>query len=211
MNIFIDTSVKGCNVALFDDKKILKIIQEPIERGHAETLVPLIEQAMSDTGKTPQDIKDIYVTIGPGSFTGLRVGLTVAQFIGFSLNKPVHGITTFQVFSCGVIGDCNRAILINTKRSDYYYQILDGHHKPINEPQSVSADKITIDDEIVTGDAANQFRDETNFTDDIQSQEMIDLKAVVKAIQSNELDYHKPEAFYIRDVDVSQPKKAKTQ
>lgn len=164
MNIFIDTAVHGCNVTLFDDDKIIDTISEPVERGHAETFLPRVETLIQKNNKTPQDIENIYVTIGPGSFTGLRVGLTVAQFMGFSLKKPVHGITTFQAFSCGVDSNKNRMMLIETKRTDFYTQLMNANHNPIGEPCVLSANQINIDENtIVTGDAVDRFISESGF------------------------------------------------
>lgn len=206
MNIFIDTAVFGCNIALFDDQKIIDFISEPIERGHAETLLPMIETLIQKNNKNPQDIENIYTTIGPGSFTGLRVGLSTAQFIGFGLKKPVHGITTFQAFSSAVEGNKNRLILIETKRDDYYVQMMDGEHSQINDPQILTSDKIDITDGvIVTGDAVDRFQSETGFKGQGTNQSMIDPEAVIKAIQTKTINFHPVEPFYIRDADVSQP------
>lgn len=209
MNIYIDTSVKGCNIALFDNEKILAQVQNPIERGHAEIILPLFQKLIQGINKTPQDIENIYVSIGPGSFTGLRVGLTTAQFMGFSLQIPVHGLSTFQIFSCAVLQQNNRMILVETKRADYYCQIIDQNHEPISEAQCLSPNDVVnqiAEDMIVTGDAANRFQRDINYKGQIINQEMVNVEAVVYAIQSGDLAYHKPEAFYIRDADVSKPK-----
>jgi len=207
MNIFIDTAVHGCNVALFDDDKIIDILSEPIERGHAETFLPRVETLIQKNNKTPQDIENIYITIGPGSFTGLRVGLTVAQFMGFSLKKPVHGITTFQAFSCRVDSDKNRMILVETKRTDFYTQLMDANHEPIGDPCVLTADQIQIDEGvIVTGDAVDRYISESGYKVQGINQSMIKPSDVVSAIQSNKLKTHPAEPFYIRDADVSKPK-----
>lgn len=213
MDVFIDTAVKGCNIALFDDLSILVMAQEEIERGHAETLLPLYERLIHQIEKSVNDIDNIYVTIGPGSFTGLRVGLTVARFIGFSLGKPVHGITTFQAFSSAVEDDKNRLILVETKRSDYYCQLLDSSHMPLGEAQSIPCNDIkTIIDAqgsvLVTGDAVGRFVSETGMAGiPIISQPMINIEKTVQAIQKNMFSIHPADAFYIREADVSTPKK----
>jgi tRNA threonylcarbamoyladenosine biosynthesis protein TsaB len=208
MKVFIDTAVKGCNIALFDDDQIIFIAQEPIERGHAETLLLLFQNHLEQNNYNPKDIQEIYVTVGPGSFTGLRVGLTVAEFMGFTLQKPVFGITTFQAFSCGVDQECDRAVVIETKRSDYYYQSLNSNHEAISEAQSISADFINIpDNSVLTGDAVDRFVKEKNMDCEHVQQDMIDVAAVIKAIQAGQFNFHDPQAFYIRDADVSQSKK----
>ncbi len=209
MNILIDTAVKGCNIVLFDDEAIIAMVHEPIERGYAEILLPLFQKLLGSCDKTPQDIDAIYTTIGPGSFTGLRVGLTTAQFMGFSLQKPVYGLTTFQAFSCGVKDPQNKFILIDTKRSDYYCQILDQNHIPMSEPQCLTTDHIMpliTENIMVTGDAVAKFIDETGVQGQTIQQDTIDIRSVVTAIQSGVLNFQKPEAFYIRDADVSKPK-----
>lgn len=213
MNIFLDTAVKGCNIALFDDLKILAVAQEDIERGHAETLLPLYQDMMERAGASASDIENIFVTVGPGSFTGLRVGLTVARFIGFSLGRPVHGVTTFQAFSAGLDNEVNdRMVVVETKRSDYYCQMFNAGHKAISEAQSLPMDDVLkmIDnhsDLILTGDAVVRFVTESGRGDlSILSQPMINVEKTVKAIQEKLFIPHSADAFYIRDADVSMPK-----
>ncbi len=213
MNIYIDTAVKGCNIALFDQDNILASVQKPIERGHAEAILPLYEELMKNIGKTPQDIENVYVSVGPGSFTGLRVGLSVARFIGFSLGIPVHGVTSFQAFSAHVKSDKDRCVVVETKRSDFYVQMFDKNYHTLNDPQSVSANDVAgilekYPDCIITGDAVDRLVTEApNLTQETQQQDMIAIDDVVMAIQSSAIKTIKPDAFYIRDADVSQPKK----
>jgi tRNA threonylcarbamoyladenosine biosynthesis protein TsaB len=212
MNIYIDTAVKGCNIALFDENNILAKVQQPIERGHAEAILPLYENLMQSIDKTSQDIENVYVNVGPGSFTGLRVGLSVARFIGFSLDVPVHGVTSFQAFSAHVKGDQSRCVVVETKRSDFYVQMFDKNHDVLSDPQSISANDVAtmlVDypDCIITGDAVDRLITEVpNLTQETQQQEMISIDDVLMAIQSGDLKTIEPNAFYIRDADVSQPK-----
>jgi tRNA threonylcarbamoyladenosine biosynthesis protein TsaB len=209
MNIFIDTAVKGCNIALFDEQNILVKGNKNIERGHAETILPLFEDLMRQINKSTEDIDNIYVTIGPGSFTGLRVGLTVARFIAFSLSKPVHGITTFQAFSCGIKDQKDRIVLIETKRSDFYYQRLNDHHEPISAAQSLKTEDIAktildTDKTILTGDAVTRFLIEINQKDfNFMEQASINIDSVISAIQNKSIKMNKAEALYVRDADVT--------
>jgi tRNA threonylcarbamoyladenosine biosynthesis protein TsaB len=210
MNILIDTAVRGCNLALFNRNDIVSQKFLDIERGHAEAILPLYEEMLNEVDASSKDLKQIYVTIGPGSFTGLRVGLTVAQFMAYSLQVPVHGIDTFQAFSCGHEGDGDRLVVIETKRKDYYCQILSNNHKALSEPQSLTSDEIMVliaghnimlD---ITGDAADRLNTEIPFSGN--QQDTINVGEVVKAIQDKALDLHKAEGFYIRDADVTMPK-----
>lgn len=213
MKLFIDTAVTGCNLVLFTDNEVLASAQEPIERGHAETVLPLYQTLMQQVNKCAEDIESVFVTVGPGSFTGLRVGLTVARFIGFSLNKPVHGLTTFQALSAGVDTNQNRLVLIETKRSDYYCQLLGANHHPLQEAASLSSTDVTelitnqTESPIIIGDAVERFMQEISISDiEAINTPMIDAVKTVKVIQQGQMELTEAKAFYIRDAEVSQPK-----
>lgn len=84
--LVIDTATKACSVALYEGGDILASSHEVIGRGHAERLLPLIA-SLPERGKADR----IYVDVGPGSFTGIRVGVSAAKALGFAWQVPVHG------------------------------------------------------------------------------------------------------------------------
>ena len=84
--LVIDTATKACSVALYDGDAVLASSHEVIGRGHAERLVPLIA-ALPGRGRADR----VYVDVGPGSFTGIRVGVAAAKALGFAWNVPVYG------------------------------------------------------------------------------------------------------------------------
>jgi tRNA threonylcarbamoyladenosine biosynthesis protein TsaB len=84
--LVIDTATKACSVALYDGDSVIASAHEVIGRGHAERLLPLIA-ALPDRGKADR----IFVDVGPGSFTGIRVGVAAAKALGFAWGVPVHG------------------------------------------------------------------------------------------------------------------------
>lgn len=212
MFVFIDTACNGCNVALGDENGMMVCHQEPIDRGHADHIIPIFEKLLHDNGKASSDIDRVIVTVGPGSFTGLRVGITTARIMGMALDKPVHGITSFQSFSCGVNDDNDRLVIVETKRGDYYVQYLDANHKAQGEAASLPLDdlKTLINQNpmaIITGDAVQRLVAEcSDIKNNLIQQDSIDLKTVTNVIGAGNLDLREPEAFYIREADVSQPK-----
>ena len=92
----IDTALEACAAAVLDTAQGIVLARESIAmtRGHAEALMPLIERVMvkSDGGFAALD--RIAVTVGPGSFTGLRVGIAAARGLALAAGKPAIGLTT---------------------------------------------------------------------------------------------------------------------
>lgn len=98
----IDTALANCAAAVLDDGAETACFNssgEEIGRGHAERLMEMIGEVMAETSTTFSDLDRIVVTVGPGSFTGLRVGLSVARGFGLVLEKPVVGITTLAAIA----------------------------------------------------------------------------------------------------------------
>ena len=92
----IDTALDACAAAVLDTETATLIAQESqaMKRGHAEALMPLIGRVITQSGIGFESLDRIAVTTGPGSFTGLRVGLSAARGLGLAARKPVVGVTT---------------------------------------------------------------------------------------------------------------------
>lgn len=97
MFLALDTVTHFCSVALAErNGKLLAAFHEPQTRGHAETIVPLIEKAF-EKGKTkPSSLEGIVVTAGPGTFAGVRIGLSAARALAFATGAKVLALTSFE-------------------------------------------------------------------------------------------------------------------
>ncbi|MGD9766768.1 MAG: tRNA (adenosine(37)-N6)-threonylcarbamoyltransferase complex dimerization subunit type 1 TsaB, partial [Pseudolabrys sp.] len=91
----IDTALESCSAAVLDTARTtaLAVEQEPMLRGHAEALMPLIARVMDRAQLEFKEIDRIAVTVGPGSFTGLRVGIAAARGIALASGKPAIGLS----------------------------------------------------------------------------------------------------------------------
>ena len=87
MKLYIDTSDREKIVVQFDEKKFERVAKEK----SSQMLLPFIDELLKENNKQMTDISEIIVATGPGSFTGLRVGVAVANSLGFVLNVPVNG------------------------------------------------------------------------------------------------------------------------
>ena len=100
MNILsIETSTDWCGVALISDGKCIDKIQERIPRGHSEHLPIYYEQIINKSKNLIEKIDAISVSIGPGSFTGLRIGLGFAKGLAFAKNLPIIPVPTLEIIS----------------------------------------------------------------------------------------------------------------
>ncbi|MEL7228651.1 MAG: tRNA (adenosine(37)-N6)-threonylcarbamoyltransferase complex dimerization subunit type 1 TsaB [Pseudomonadota bacterium] len=100
MLLAFDTSGPHCTAVLANpDGTPVASRSEDIGRGHAEHLMGLVEEVLSEGRSGWQDIECVGCTIGPGSFTGLRVGLAAAQGLTLALNKPGVGVSVFEVLA----------------------------------------------------------------------------------------------------------------
>ncbi len=96
----IDTSMAACSAAVWRDGTIARRFAR-MERGHAEALFPMIREVMDEAGVSFADLRAIAVTRGPGSFTGVRVGVAAARGLALAADKPVIAATSLEVISHG--------------------------------------------------------------------------------------------------------------
>jgi tRNA threonylcarbamoyladenosine biosynthesis protein TsaB len=127
----IDTALDACAAAVLDTDAGQLIAQESLamKRGHAEALMPLIARVMKASGIAFTSLDRIAVTTGPGSFTGLRVGLSAARGIALAAEKPVVGLTTLTAYAAPFVGDDSaHPILsaVDARHDHVYFQVVSG-------------------------------------------------------------------------------------
>ena len=104
MLLAFDTATALVSVALHDGERVVVELSSEQPMKHGEHLAPLIAQALSDAGIVRQDLTAIAVGVGPGPFTGLRVGLVTARTLGFVLQVPVYGVCSLDIIAAEVVG-----------------------------------------------------------------------------------------------------------
>lgn len=98
----IETSTLAGGVALLDGDRLTGDYLLGVGVTHSERLLPAIERALSDAGWSPRDLGGLAVAIGPGSFTGLRVGISTAKGLALALDIPVAGVPTLDALALGL-------------------------------------------------------------------------------------------------------------
>ncbi|MGN6570670.1 MAG: tRNA (adenosine(37)-N6)-threonylcarbamoyltransferase complex dimerization subunit type 1 TsaB [Pseudolabrys sp.] len=121
----IDTALEACAAAVLDTERGAVVAHESIAmaRGHAEALMPLIARVMETAGGTFDTLDRIAVTVGPGSFTGLRVGISAARGFALATGKPATGLTTLAAFAAPLIAedDTQPVVAAIDARHDHVY------------------------------------------------------------------------------------------
>jgi tRNA threonylcarbamoyladenosine biosynthesis protein TsaB len=128
----IDTALDACAAGVLDTDAGRLIAQEslPMKRGHAEALMPLIARVIKQSGIAFASLDRIAVTTGPGSFTGLRVGLSAARGIALAANKPAVGVTTLTAYAAPVVsenGEQPVIAAIDARHDQVYFQVVGGN------------------------------------------------------------------------------------
>jgi tRNA threonylcarbamoyladenosine biosynthesis protein TsaB len=137
----IDTATDACSVAVLAEGAVAAHRSALMARGHAEALMPMVVEALAEAGLGFTDLSAVGVTVGPGAFTGLRIGLSAARGIGLAAGIPVLGATTLEVVAHGV-PEAERAgasivSVIESKRADLYVQAFGSDLAPLGEPASL--------------------------------------------------------------------------
>ena len=138
MLLAFDTATPLVTVALHDGEDVVVEHTSGQRMKHGEQLAPLIERVMSDAGIVRQDLTAIAVGVGPGPFTGLRVGLVTARTLGFVLDVPVYGVCSLDVLALeavdtGAVQD-DFVVATDARRREVYLASYDGDGARLDGP-----------------------------------------------------------------------------
>ena len=141
----LDTALTACSAGLFDSTTNQRLAErfESMQRGHAERLAGMTDEVVASSGHGFDDIDRIAVTIGPGSFTGVRTGVSFARGLALALECPAVGVTTLGALAANVApqaGGRPIAVIIDARRDEIYFQLFSPQLKPLCEPQALPVD-----------------------------------------------------------------------
>jgi tRNA threonylcarbamoyladenosine biosynthesis protein TsaB len=122
MILSIDTCLGASSVAVLDGERVLAARSEPMTRGHQERIGVLVREAAAEAGVAFADLSRIGVTVGPGGFTGLRVGLAFAKGLATALSIPCVGVNTLESLAFGTKGFA--AAVIDARMNQVYLQVF---------------------------------------------------------------------------------------
>jgi len=117
----LDTATSACTVAVVDADRVLAELTLEVPRAHSTRLMPLIAQAVGESGLAKTDLDALAVGIGPGSFTGLRIGLSTVKGLALALGKPCIGVGTLAAMAYGTGAQIGLVVpMLDAKRSEIF-------------------------------------------------------------------------------------------
>lgn len=136
----LETSSPVGSVALLDSGRVVASAQQEAAGSLAERVVPLLHGVLASAGWSPVDIERIAVGLGPGSFTGLRVGLALAAGLGVGLGVPVVGVCSLAAIahSATLPPEVVRVVVLDARRAEVFCGAYDAESSTVVEPRAVS-------------------------------------------------------------------------
>ncbi|GHH41252.1 tRNA (adenosine(37)-N6)-threonylcarbamoyltransferase complex dimerization subunit type 1 TsaB [Streptomyces candidus] len=130
----VDTATPAVTVALHDGSSVVAKTTRIDARRHGELLLPLVDTTLRDAGLKLDAVTDLVVGVGPGPYTGLRVGLATAETFGFALGVPVHGLCTLDALAYASEVEGPFAVATDARRKEVYWARYDDPRTRITEP-----------------------------------------------------------------------------
>jgi tRNA threonylcarbamoyladenosine biosynthesis protein TsaB len=123
----LDTCLGACSAVVLDGERVVACEIEAMERGHQERVAPVVAAAVAKSGLRFSQLERIGITVGPGSFTGLRVGIAFAKGLALALSIPAAGIGTLEALAASAPDSGLTAAVIDARRERVYFQaFVDG-------------------------------------------------------------------------------------
>lgn len=140
----IDTAGAVASCALVEDKETVAYAQKDTKLNHSETILPLVEHILSERGITLRDVSVFAVTQGPGSFTGLRIGMGAVKGFAFALDRPMAGVSSLASAAYGAVHDGYICSTIKAREDEYFYALFKRENGVLSRVTEDKIDNIDI-------------------------------------------------------------------
>ena len=213
----VDTSSFICSVSVFENLSLISSNSTEVEKSHAKFIIQLIDQSLKDANIKINEVDAFAVSMGPGSYTGLRIGVSTIKGLCYSLEKPLISINTLEILSKSALNHINDyndffiCPMIDARRMEVFTKMLDNDFNEVEKDKALILDDKSFNDigggKLIYffGDGSNKFQKITNnknfhFIDNIisSSKHMGEL-ANIKYENNQFENLTTFEPFYIKD------------
>ena len=213
----VDTSSFICSVSVFENLSLISSNSTEVEKSHSKLIIQLIDQSLKDANIKINEVDAFAVSMGPGSYTGLRIGVSTIKGLCYSLEKPLISINTLEILSKSALNHINNyndffiCPMIDARRMEVFTKMLDNDFNEVEKDKALILDDKSFNDidggKLIYffGDGSNKFQKITNnknfhFIDNIISSskhmgELANIKYENKQFEN--LTTFEP--FYIKD------------
>ena len=170
--LHIETATQICSVALSENEKIITSKSSDEKNAHSRILTVFIEEILDSNNLKPQDLDAIAVSMGPGSYTGLRIGVSTAKGLCYSLDKPLIAVSTLQAMAWGMVEKTDRKLqkalfcpMIDARRMEVYAAIFNQSNIQEREilaeiiDENSFADLLQTNEVLFAGDGAEKCKE----------------------------------------------------
>jgi tRNA threonylcarbamoyladenosine biosynthesis protein TsaB len=145
ISLFLDTSSKNLIVELLKDNEVLFSKNKETLNNHSEFLLPFINEGLNENNILPKQIDKIFVVVGPGSFTGTRIGVTVGKTLAYSIKKNIIPVSSLKMKVLGLKDNDYYISIIKDRKNYIYYAIYDKEYNEIVKDCYSSIEKLKKD------------------------------------------------------------------
>ena len=171
--LYIDTSSSYLYTAISEDNKLVSQIKKEFGQSLSEEALPEIVSMFNENNLSAKDTDKIIVIDGPGSLTGIRIGITIAKVYAWSLNIPITTITSLEAMMLSSNSNTYKVPLIDARRRYVFGAIYDKDNNVVLKPQHITIDNLKIELEkledytIISNNEFDDFSDTENYDPDI--------------------------------------------
>ncbi len=195
-----DTSAAHCAAALLLGDQILSERLEPMHKGQAERLFPLLEEMLAENNKTWSDLQAIGVCTGPGNFTGVRISVASARGLSLSLNNPAIGVSKLEAMAYGTTGRVTA--VLDARRERVYSQTFD-NSQVLNAPKMSALSDIY--GQLEADGPQRVIEEEALDLPNAQPVESIVTAVARLTAERYEQEHPRPAPLYLRAADATPP------
>lgn len=210
--LHIDTAGDTASVCLAKGGKLLSLEKNEIQKDHAVWLHPAIEKTIKQTGHALNEINAVAVTIGPGSYTGLRVGLAAAKGLCYALQKPLITINTLQMMANAAKDEASDLIcpMIDARRMEVFTALYDKNLQPVTDPAALILNEKIFSGELAShpilflGNGSGKFKPLCNSPNAVFTETIVDASHMILLSEKSytekifaDLAYCEP--FYLKE------------
>ena len=205
--LYIDTTTSNLYTAIYEDNKIITSISDSFGKDLSKVALDKIKSMLDNTNLKPNDIDKIIVVNGPGSFTGIRIGVTIAKTFAYSLNKDITTISSLQAMALSCSSNTKYIVpIIDARRGFVYTSIYDNEGNVVLQDKYISLESLKqacdnlIDEYSVVGSNLNLGMEYEEYEPDF-------LKIINKYRDKENINPHLVNPIYLKLTEAEENKK----